>query len=173
MELSKLEKSTTNELISRTLKSNSEHGAAIIDSKGNVRYFTSDDHDHVEIPSDIAKMLDDTTNNITLLHSHTNNTLPSTKDFSHLLREGVGKIVVAGVNGNTYSISIGDGDRPTLEEFEQDIVEIARDIGTNMSKFPWYDGADKQVREYMFIYEKAFQIKQRYKWNMQGGNINE
>jgi proteasome lid subunit RPN8/RPN11 len=173
LQLSKLEKSTVQELIKRTVKSNHEHGAAIIDSDGNVKFFTSNKYDTVDIPPEISAMLDNPTNSITLLHSHPDNTLPSNKDFSYLLRKGVGKIIVAGEGGNTYSVSVGNGDIPTPDEFRVDVRKIEIDITDDIIDLPEYSEYSVEERRYVRIYEKAFQIKQKYEWDMQGGNINE
>jgi len=177
LELSDLEISTVKGVIDRTKKANVEYGAAhngeaaIIDTDGNVRYFTSNLYAKVQIPADISELMDKQENSITLIHCHTNYTPPSPEDFSQLLRAGVSKIIIAGTNNIVYTVEIGDGELPDIGEFREAVNLIRK---STIQEVPEFLGAgDWTAAElnYATIYEQAFEIKQKFKWKMRGGEL--
>jgi hypothetical protein len=179
LDLTEIEEVIVRELIRRTTMTQYEYGAALnaeaalIDGNGNVQYFTSEKHDEITIPENVVKLLDDPCSLVTLLHCHTNNTLPSRKDFSYLLRAGVTRIVVACANRSVYTVQVGFGKKPNVAEYWEKVEKIGADVDRNAPQYTWYDGLSVPELIYMAAYEQAYQIKQEFKWDMKGGKIND
>ena len=97
-----------------------------------------------------------------------------TMNNSFLLREGIGKVITAGVNGDTYPISVGNGSKPTGNDFEEFTLDKTLDIIiiNNRHKYEWVKGLrNKHEIKYMAVYQAAVDIIKEYNWKMQGGNI--
>jgi len=167
------------ELISRTRKTDHEHGAvmdsvaAVMDETGYVEYFTSNEPNEVRIPGYISPMLDDESNSFTVFHSHPNNTLFSTHDFYQLMRLGVVKIGVVCKNGNVYTVQQGDDELPKVDEYEHKAKVIGKAIEVDFNNLESYLNLSIPEQTYVFIYEKAFRITREYKWLARGGKIDE
>ena len=109
---------------------------------------------------------------LSLLHSHTNSTPPSIKDFQRLLEEGVDKIGVVCYNKDVYLAYIGNGERPSLEDFLATAESISKSVDFEIMEHPDFFYWTVEERNYMAIREQAFRIAQHYGWTLEGGRIN-
>lgn len=115
------------------------------------------------------KITEDDGYNLTLLHSHTNETPLSRADFKYLCNEQVDHVGNIAINGDTYVVSVGNGWRPTLEEFEEEVEWIADEVDRDIMEMPEYDSWTIEERNYMAIREQAYRIARHYEWDLMGG----
>ena len=144
-------------------ETNVEYGQAI--SGDNLsRVFTSEDKSRVDIPNDVITMA-----NLHLMHSHTNVTPFSAKDFRHMCRENVVRISVITGDDSIFSVSIGNGYRPDVNEFDEIVANIRNRVDIELLDHPDFCEWTPEERSYMAIREQAYQIARYFEWNMEGG----
>lgn len=149
----------------RTLTDDTEAEYGIAWTKeGFSKPFTSGLFGKVQIPEEY---LDE--KEVSFYHAHTNDTLLSGGDFSHLTRENVSKVVVSTKNGDIFAASVGDGYRPTMEEYKEDLLQIRHDADTAVMENPDFWDWTPEQRTYMAIREQAYLIARRYGWRLEGG----
>lgn len=125
-----------------------------------------------DLPDAVKITIDGYGDKLTLIHSHTNATPPSATDFQKLLEEKIDKIGVIGYNTDTYIAYIGDGARPSVEEFNQFADIISREVTTEILDHPSFFDWSVDERNYMAIREQAYRIAQNYGWTLEGGRID-
>ncbi len=127
----------------------------------------SSKHDSVEINLEGIDNSD-----IKVYHSHTNDTLLSTRDLKHLTDERVSVVGVVTKNGDVFTAEIGNGYRPTEDEFDEAQAEI--DIIANDNIFSMYPVSELSFPEinYLYIREKAFITARKFGWTIRGGKLN-
>ncbi len=153
-----------------TLEDGFEHGAAIV--SGETRFFTSGIVDRVAIPEDVGKMIDAAANrSVHLLHSHTNETLPSATDFRKLLDEKIDKVSIIAYNKDIYSASIGNGWIPTRQEFDVAVKRIAKEVDDDIFSYPGFNEWTIAERNYVGIREQAYRIARHFEWTLEGGAL--
>lgn len=148
-----------------THESNWEHGQIITDGIVG-EMFTSKQYDRVNIPKDAIK------HGSTLLHSHTNVTPLSLKDFAWLTDERIDKVGNIAYNGDVFMASIGNGWRPTLAEFDEARTrlwdEVNKTVIDDARLFEWTE----TECNYMAIREQAYRIAREFKWTLEGGRFD-
>lgn len=165
LNLSKAEVSAFSSLWNSSKESGHEYGV-IIENGVVGKLFTSGKQNAVEIK------ISDSSEHITLLHSHTNATPPSAADFSKLLKPNVDKIGVVGYNGDTYVAYIGYGERPSIDEFNSIVMDIAQDVNISIVNDPSFFEWSLSERNYMAIREQAYRISREFGWTLEGGRID-
>lgn len=147
------------------LESGFEHGQ-VRTERGFSEIFTSRDHNKVGIPEKFK-----TANHLDLYHSHTNVTPLSAQDFALLTRENVNSVSVIAINGDVYSVSIGNGWRPSYEEFVDAVREVAKDTDRAMMDHEMFLSWSLPERNYMAIKEQAYRIAKYFGWRLEGGRL--
>lgn len=110
---------------------------------------------------------------LSLLHSHTNETPPSTEDFAKFVNAKVDRIMSVAVNGDSYSVSINGGIRPSKEEFSTVSKQISDDVDELIFKSGIYDNYSIEEKNYLATRETAFRLSNYFEWDMSGGIIDE
>lgn len=165
LNISKTEADTFRYLRDSANKTGFEYGAVIENGKtGNI--VTS------SLPGAVKISLDGHGNGLTVLHSHTNATPFSAKDFEWLLDSKVDKIGVIGYNGDAHVCYIGYGDRPPLEELRNTADLLANEANRTIIDYPGFFEWSLEERNYMAIREQAYRIAQHFGWTMEGGRID-
>jgi hypothetical protein len=165
LDLSKEEAETLSALWLASKESGCEYGAVI--GNGVIsKPVTSN------LPNAVKISLDDYENGLTVLHSHTNATSPSATDFQWLLDPKVDKIGVVGYNADVYMAYIGDGEVPSLEDFQMTSAVIGNVVNQEIIDHPNFFDWTFEERNYMAIREQSFRIAQHYGWTLEGGRID-
>lgn len=165
LNISKTEADTFRSLRDSANKNGFEYGAVIENGKtGNI--VTS------SLPGAVKISLDGHGNGLTVLHSHTNATPFSAKDFEWLLDSKVDKIGVIGYNGDAYVCYIGYGERPSIEEFLSAKRMLETEANNTVVELPGFFDWTIEERNYMAIREQAYRIAQHFGWTMEGGRID-
>jgi hypothetical protein len=154
------------ELNAKTRETGFEYGNTIVGGERG-EPFTSNLSNRVEIPKDriiLGKRTE-------IYHSHTNATPPSGEDFYQLLRNGVDKIGVIGQNGDVFTVSIGKGIVPSVDEYKAFLDTIRIETYKTVSDMKGFENWTLLERHYMRVREQFFRIIREYKWKMEGGNI--
>ena len=152
-----------NELHQKAIGTGNEYGIALTEG-GFSEPFTSGLHDRVLIPDEVLNA-----QHVQLYHAHTNATTVSAKDMEKLTRPNVDKVAVKAINGDTYAVSIGNGYRPTLDEFMEVLNEIEREVDFSIMDDPEFFDWTVEQRNYMAIREQAFRVARHFKWTLEGG----
>jgi hypothetical protein len=148
-----------------------EHGCAIIDGV-QLSTFTSGLHSQVQIPDDIQEKIQQG-KDVELYHSHTNVTPPSAQDFRQSLRENVSGFGVIARNQDVFIVRVGDVERPTWEEYQEEAERIKLEADRDIRALPGFAEWSEEERTYVAIREQAYRIARHFKWEMQGGSLNE
>ena len=112
-------------------------------------------------------------NDLRLFHCHTNDTPLSREDFSYLCSERVLEVGNVAINGDAFVVRVGNGWRPSPEQFERDTIQIANEVNLDMPRNPDFDSWSIPERNYMAIREQAYRIAAHYEWELMGGSIDE
>jgi len=138
---------------------------------GHTEPFTSGMHDKVEIPLDTVDG-----NGLRLYHSHTNITPLSSDDFGFLCNERVDEIACIANNEDVFVARIGDGWRPTQEEYLEYLgqirTEVDEDILSNPEGYGLNYDSSPEERNYVGIREQAYRIARAFGWQIEAGNIS-
>ena len=135
-------------------------------AKGQSDPFTSELPDKIEIPSEYLGQ-----EHIELFHAHTNSTVLSSTDLSLLLRNNVDRISVITKGREVYSASIGEGWRPTIEEYKEALNIIRPDVDESLFNEPGFFDWSEEQRFYMMVREQAVRIARYFKWTLEGGAL--
>mgnify|MGYP001043611287 CR=1 FL=1 len=128
--------------------------------------YTSELEGKVEVPKEF---LDKNNQNVKIYHNHTNCTTPSGGDLEKLTYENVSEIGVITANGDIYTVSVGDGERPSLEEFHAVAKQIEKEADKAIMEYPGFYEWSFPQRNYMAIREKTYRIVRHFGWTMKGG----
>ena len=165
LHLTEKENSALSDLWKASKESGVEHGVVI--ENGIVgKQITSNLPNAVKIP------LGEYGHGLSVLHSHTNATPPSIKDFQMLLEKKVDKIGVVCYNKDAYMAYIGNGEMPSLGDFLATTENIAKSVNYEILDHPNFFDWTVEERNYMAIREQAFRIAQQYGWTLEGGRID-
>lgn len=159
------EKVALREMKEITARCGFEYGK-IIHEGGETRYFTSKMESSVKIPDNLSSM-----KGAHVLHTHSNVTPFSAKDFRLLIRDNVERLTVIAGNGDVYSVTIGEGYRPDIEEYIEASDRIRALVDMEMMSRPEFFEWTPEERVYMATKEQAFQTARYFKWNLEGGRI--
>lgn len=140
----------------------------IFTGAGSTDIFTSGQPDKVFI--DLSKV---DGSGLSIYHSHTNVTPLSADDFSFLCDPRVDAIGNIAGNGDIFVARVGDGVRPTPEEYEAFKEKIKMEVNYDMMEDPDFYSWSLEERNYAAIREQAYRIAREYKWTLEGGNIND
>lgn len=165
LKLSKSESEALSIVWSKAKETGNEYGVVI--EKGVVSAPVTSN-----LPDAVKVQLDGYGNKLTVLHSHTNATPPSSADFQRLLDKQVDKIGVIGYNADAYIAYIGDGETPSIEDFLETTKAIADSVTNEMIDHPNFFDWSIEERNYMAIREQAFRIAQQFGWTLEGGRID-
>ena len=108
---------------------------------------------------------------IQIFHSHTNVTPLSGGDFRFLCNEQVDAVGNIAINGDTCICRIGNGIRPTEDEFNEDKKRIAKEVDSDMLEMAIEHNWTPEETTYMAIKEQAFRIARHYEWELEGGRL--
>lgn len=108
-----------------------------------------------------------------VMHSHTNSTPPSVRDFEHLLHESVDRISVIAHNEDVFSVYVGDGEKPDVNRFRYEVKSISNEVYDNLGDLLGFADWTYEERQYAAIREQAYRIVRHFKWTMEGGYLNE
>jgi len=125
------------------------------------------------LPDAVAFSLDDYSEGLTVLHSHTNTTTFSVQDFVMLFNPKVEKVGVVGHNGDVYLAYVGNGWLPSLDEFEADVNRIRQEANITIMEDPDFFSWSIEERNYMAIKEQAYRIARNYGWIIEGGRTDD
>lgn len=106
-----------------------------------------------------------------VLHSHTGNTPPSAIDLEKLVNERIDKIEVVTDNEDVFAVFIGDGWRPTLDEFKEVEIGIRADTDNDMVEQAMNRGWTPEELTYMCIREQLYRTCIRFGWTVEGGPL--
>lgn len=166
LELEQSEIELLKQLHNFAVDTNNEYGMAIYDG-GQTDYITDNKHNDVTIvfPKD-AK-------NVRLLHSHTDDSPLSHIDLSALVKDNISGTTNISINNDVWSVRIGNGIKPTKEEFAE-ISNICYDEAIRtISEHPDFYNWTVQERYYMLIRERMYRICNSFEWELSAGNIDE
>jgi|GEM_PF-3290989 len=170
LSIGKEERAVLSGLNQKARETGYEH-AQIISENGKSAIFTSNDKNGVGINLDIIDG-----EHLKVYHSHTNLTPLSKKDFRFLCDERVEEIGNVASNGDAFIARIGNGYRPSIEEFESVINDdfqamINGEIASDPERFGLSFDSSPEEYTYVAIREQAFQIAASFGWEYEGGRI--
>lgn len=146
-------------------ENNYEYGIAIIDGVVG-KTFTSNDVNRVQVPEELLLQ------KVKIYHSHTNHTPPSIPDLRFLLNKNVEEIGVISINGDTYTVTVGDGANIGLEEFDRVAESIRAEVtNTIMDDYDDFFEWTETERNYIASKETFFRVVQHFGFRAKGGNI--
>ena len=125
---------------------------------------TSNDVNKVLIPDEEI-----TQAHSSLFHTHTGKIPLSAADLRRLLNQNVDKVGVVTYNGDVFTVEIGDGWRPTLEEFIEDEAIIRQSVDIDMMEQAYLNNWSPDELTYMCIREQLYRMGIRYGWKVEGG----
>lgn len=132
--------------------------------------FTSSKYGSVEVSAWKERIASD---GLKIYHSHTNVTPLSEQDFIQMIDTAVEQIGCISRNGDIYVVKIGDGIRPTKEEFETTVKEIRDEVNQEIYYRAYSENWTYGETNYMAIKEEGYRIARAFKWTYMGGRINE
>lgn len=165
LDINKAEQSALTDLLSATQASGNEYCAIIENGKIGELHTSG-------LPNAVSIPLDKHGSGLTVLHSHTNATPPSTTDFAELLNEKVDKIGVIGYNNDTYMAYIGNGWIPSNAEFDDAVKRIRNDATMAIMEDPNFYNWSVAERNYMAIREQAYRLALEFGWTLEGGRFD-
>lgn len=164
LELTDTEKNAMLELRRLSDENDAEYGCNIFKGKMGVPY-SSGKHNEVRVPENILEQ------GGKFFHSHTNYTPPSWKDLTFLLRDNVDEIGVIAYNKDTYTVSIGDGYKPSIEEFMQVEADIRKQVDESIPYWPNSETWTVEQMNYMGTREEFYRLCMHFGWSMKGGRL--
>lgn len=168
LSLSKAEKASLLDLRDRAAQTHCEHAQILVDDvPGDV--VTSGLYGTVRIPTESIP----DKGHVTVFHSHTNDTPLSAQDFSFLTNERIDKVGCIAHNGDVFIASIGDGWRPTRNEYLEDLTGLRDLANENITSAPDFESWELSERNYAAVREQAYLTARRYQWTLEGGRIDE
>lgn len=165
LDLSKTEASALNELHMLSQENGYEYSCMIADGKVG-RIETAKKIDRCPTPEGALNG-----KNVTVLHSHTNDTAFSRADLEILCHDSIDKMLLIAHNRDVYEVSIGNGERPSAQEYEIAQDEAERQANENMMGMPDFYDWTMSERSYMAIKEQMLLLARYFKWTVKGGRI--
>lgn len=107
----------------------------------------------------------------TVLHSHTGDTPLSAVDLEKLTHEKIDKVGVVTDNKDVFTVAIGDGWRPTLEEYTEAEKEIRAQTDSDMIEQARAHGWSPEELTYMCVREQMYRTSLRFGWKVEGGTL--
>lgn len=109
---------------------------------------------------------------ISLFHSHTNNTIFSRDDFALLLNPSIHRISVVTSDGRIFSATRGDTiDMPSLQEYRSFVESLAFEVDFDLMSHPEFYDWSVERRFYEAVKEQAYRIARHFKWRLEGGAL--
>jgi SPP1 gp7 family putative phage head morphogenesis protein len=139
----------------------------IFTGAGSTDSFTSGLPDKVQI--DLSQV---DGSGLAIYHSHTNVTPLSADDFGFLCNPRVDAIGNVARNGDVFVARIGDGIRPTRDDFDAAVDRIRTEVDHDLLDDPDFWDWSFEERNYAAIREQAFRIAREFKWTLEGGSLN-
>lgn len=139
----------------------------IFSGAGLTDVFTSSEPDKVLI--DLSQV---DGSGLSIYHSHTNATPLSSDDFRFLCNPRVDAVGNVARNGDVFVVRVGDGFRPTREDFDAVVARIRSEVDRDMLDDPDFWDWSIEERNYAAIREQAFRIAREFKWTLEGGSLN-
>ena len=164
LDLTKEVRQSLDELQKLAKRDNSEHGLAIYEG-GKTEIQGQGNHSNVVIgfPKD-AK-------NVELLHCHTDESPLSRTDMGRLVNPNVEKTHIIAGNGDVWSASVGNGIKPTREEFDN-VADMCYDEARRIVEAdPKYETWTPDERYYMLVREQMRGIGRAFEWDIAGGKL--
>ena len=125
---------------------------------------TNYDPNKVLIPDELI-----TKDHTTILHCHTGNTPLSAVDLRRMTNEKVDKVGVVTDNKDVFTVALGDGWRPTVEEYNAIEKEIRENTDIDMmSQAMEYEWTPEEL-VYMCIREQLYRTALKFGWKVEGG----
>lgn len=153
-------------LRNKSRESGKEYAVVVQNGKAS-EVFTSGAEDSVGVS------LDNYRGSVEVYHSHTNVTPPSAKDFAILLNPKVEKFGNIAYNSDAFIVSVGGGWIPSVEEYNEAVKDIAREVNRDMINDPDFMSWTIPERNYAAIREQAYRIARYFGWTIEGGKIDE
>ena len=157
------ELSTLQQLHEKAVETGYEYGSVCINGEMS-EMFTSSAEGRVSIPKDIMQA-----EHLDMYHSHTNESTLSGKDFQLLTNPNVDSVSVKAINGDVYTVRIGNGYRPSAKEFEEALAEIRVQADEYIMDYDDFMDWTPRQRMLMGTREQALLIIRRFGWSMEGG----
>lgn len=145
-----------------------EYGQIIVDGKPG-RIYTSRLYGKVEV--DLGRFPNDC--ELKIYHSHTNNTPLSPADFSKFIDQRVVEIGNIAANKDVYITKIGYGYHPSKDEFDEAVDTIQKEVLMDMMNSPDFYDLSTEERNYVTIKEESYRIARYFKWETEGGRLDE
>ena len=145
-----------------------EYAQLLFDSKDSEIY-TSYDPNTVGVNLSILGESD----RVSIIHSHTNVTPLSSKDFEFLLNEKVDSIGNITINGDVFEASVGYGYIPTLDEYNEAVDRIRHEVIEDLIYRDDFVEMSPSERNYVTIREETYRIAREFGWSLKGGRIDE
>lgn len=156
-----------NELNELSKRSDFEYGKIVFPG-ADTNVFTDNKHSSIDFH---LKGID--SKQIELFHSHTDDSLPSAADLRSFIDERVQRIGVISINKDVWVVEIGQGLRPTAEEFDA-AKKIAYEGALEAVKNdPNFIDWTYEERYYMLIREQSLRICNYFEWDYSGGSLDE
>ena len=93
--------------------------------------------------------------------------------YVSLRAESVDRIPVIAHSEDVYSVYIGDGEKPDINEFRNAVNIIANEIYNSLRDYQGFADWTREERNYASIREQAYRVARNFKWTMEGGYIDE
>ena len=170
LELSEQEVQSLKELNYLAKENQYEYAQIFYNGGACTETFTSSQYDCVDLSAQKNRI---NSNDLKIYHSHTNATPLSAQDFRQLVNPSVEQVGVIARNGDVYVAKIGDGYRPSKEEFDETAENIKYEVD---NEFYWVAIENQWTAgeaKYMAIKEQGYRIARAFKWTYMGGRINE
>lgn len=164
LDISKAERAALKTVHKLSNENGYEYGI-IINKDGASEAFTNNN------PAMVAFNIADVRPGAAIVHSHTNVTPLSAKDFSLLLNENVESIANIAYNGDVFKASVGYGWRPSKEEFDKIVSAIRKETDSDLLNDPSFYEWSIPERNYMAIREQACRIARYFEWELEGGKL--
>lgn len=108
---------------------------------------------------------------IKLFHSHTDESTLSIVDLSALINPDVEKTHLMSINGDVWTASVGQGIRPTKEEFTEARWICYDGLEQAVMEHPDYSNWTYEERYYMLVRENMLRIGRYFEWDIAGGRL--
>lgn len=150
----------------KALNSNNEYGI-IETAEGFSDPFSSDIHGRVYI--DLSEYSD----HLSAFHSHTDDSLFSSSDFSLLGRAKIDRIGLVTRNGDLFTAELGDLSRPSEAEIQITWDTIHDYVENNLIEVYRNSGITVEELNYFVIRETAYRLSNEFGFILKGGPLNE
>lgn len=164
LDLTEQEKALSEELLEMSKADDNEHGFVIAEN-GDIRPCNGE-HGRVKMP-----IFETDGDNVTLLHSHTSEALPSVADLVRMSYKRVSKSVVITINGDTFTIERGYGILPTEDEIRKVVFEIDTEVSKDLTMWPGFYDYTYEEKQYLLLRESFIRVCRHFEWTITGGKI--